>query len=123
MSLNSVQKRFSKLKPGREAVDQAGTGLPRAWGLINARFHAVSSFWPRFAFRLARETLSRESRLGGPLHYRAPKQRSIDGYRERFWCIVQPFQRRPALLPMASRDPPAGGHLINDVEPYADIFR
>lgn len=29
-------------------------------------------------------------RLGGPLHYRDPKQRSIDGYRERFWCIVQP---------------------------------
>lgn len=63
--------------------------------LINARFHPARVPLPLSSCvrSVSLEKLSPSARgLGGPLHYPDPKQRSIDGYRERFWCIVQPFE-------------------------------
>lgn len=69
--------------------------------LINARFHPAcrSPLFPHPTPRAREETLSR---LGSVVRYRDPKRRSIDGYRELFWCIVQP--RSMAFL----------GNLINE---------
>lgn len=99
----------------REALHQASAGF-HVRRLINARFHPVSLPCIR---SVSLEKLSPPTRgLGGPLHYRDPKQRSIDGYRRALLVVLC---NRSTTLPMAF--PVRRGDLINDAGSLRAIFR
>lgn len=122
-----VTIQFPRFTGGARAGRSVEHEFPCAVRLINARFHAVSSFWVRGPRSVSLEKLSPLTRgLGGPLHYRGSKQRSIDGYRSGASGVLCNRYSVARSLPrlasdVFSRAPRAD--LINDADPYAAIFR